>query len=494
MSEIRRVRRVLGRYLLADSIAAGGMATIHLGRLLGPVGFARTVAIKRLHPQFAKDPEFVASFLDEARLAARIQHPNVVQTLDVVAIEGELFLVMDYVVGQALSELQRRLKKRGDRVPPAIASAVVSGALYGLHAAHEAKSEDGTPLDIVHRDVSPHNLLVGVDGVPRVVDFGVAKAARRSKETEAGRIKGKLRYMSPEQAKSAPLDRRSDVFSTGIVLWEVLSGRRLFDDVDPYAILGQVLEAPIEPPSRLSPDLSPALDRVVMRALERDRELRFQSAREMAMALEDALPPALPRQVGDWVTSVVGEEIEQRGRALAELQREQSEDSPPLAISSALDGASDATADYQNSVLANAAPETSNEVTTPMPLERAPEPMSARPARRGWLLASASLLLLSSLALYFVVRGRSSPPAEPPRPSPAEATAEPSAPATPSGPPLSSSEPTPAVSVTRPTTARLPPPALTPSASKSKLGGNDCNPPFYVQDGIKHYKKHCRLE
>jgi len=191
--------RVVGRYALYAEIAAGGMATVHFGRLLGPVGFSRTVAIKRLHPQFAKDPEFVSMFLDEARLAARIRHPNVVPTLDVVATQGELFLVMDYVQGESLSRLIRAARERGHRIPPRIVSSILTGALHGLHAAHEAKNERGEPLNIVHRDISPQNVLVGSDGVPRVLDFGVAKAAGRVQTTREGQLKGKLAYMAPEQ-------------------------------------------------------------------------------------------------------------------------------------------------------------------------------------------------------------------------------------------------------------------------------------------------------
>src|SRR5262245_51026591 len=170
---------VIGRYALHGELASGGMATVHLGRLLGPVGFSRTVAIKRLHAQYAQDPEFVSMFLDEARLAARIRHPNVVPTLDVVATSGELFLVMEYVPGESLSRLARAARDRMERMPPRIVSAIMSGVLHGLHAAHEAKSERGEPLGIVHRDVSPQNVLVGTDGVARVLDFGVAKAAGR---------------------------------------------------------------------------------------------------------------------------------------------------------------------------------------------------------------------------------------------------------------------------------------------------------------------------
>src|SRR5262245_49268372 len=162
------------------------MATVHLGRLLGPVGFSRTVAIKRLHAQFSQDPEFVSMFLDEARLAARIRHPNVVPTLDVVATGGELFLVMDYVAGESIAKLLRAVATKKEMVPIRVIAATMAGALHGLHAAHEAKDERGEPLGIVHRDVSPQNILLGADGVPRVLDFGVAKAIGRVQTTQEG--------------------------------------------------------------------------------------------------------------------------------------------------------------------------------------------------------------------------------------------------------------------------------------------------------------------
>src|SRR6185437_10425019 len=175
--------RIVGRYAIFDEIASGGMATVYLGRLMGAGGFARTVAIKRLHPQFAKDPEFVAMFLDEARLAARIRHPNVVPTLDVVASKGELFLVMDYVQGESLSRIVRASMKHDAATPLSLVTTIMAGVLHGLHAAHEAKTEQGEALSIVHRDVSPQNVIVGIDGVPRVLDFGVAKASHRAHAT-----------------------------------------------------------------------------------------------------------------------------------------------------------------------------------------------------------------------------------------------------------------------------------------------------------------------
>src|SRR5512140_2459472 len=298
------------------------MATVHYGRLVGPVGFSRTVAIKRLHPQFAKDPEFVAMFLDEARLAARIQHPNVVATVDVVAMAEELFLVMDYIRGESFSRLLRASRKKRIEVPLGIVASVVTGMLNGLHAAHEAKDEQGRPLGVVHRDVSPQNVLVGADGVPRVLDFGVAKAAGRLQATREGQLKGKIPYMAPEQLNDAGVDRTTDVYAAGVVLWELLAGQRLFQAENEAAIIQKVLGGPIARPRDVSPEVSESLDAIVMRALSRDRAQRFASARDMALALEACGPLARPSETGAWVTAVAGERLAKRAAVIAGAERE----------------------------------------------------------------------------------------------------------------------------------------------------------------------------
>jgi serine/threonine-protein kinase len=304
--------------VLYDEIASGGMATVHYGRLLGPVGFSRTVAIKRLHPQFAKDQEFVAMFVDEARLAARIRHPNVVPTLDVVATDGELFLIMDYVQGESLSRLLRASHTKGP-IPIAVTSAIFCGALHGLHAAHEATDEQGNPLGLVHRDVSPQNILVGAEGIARVLDFGVAKAAGRIQTTGRGRIKGKLAYLAPEQIEGT-VTRQTDLFSTAVALWEVLTGKRLFQGQEPPEVIRQILACDIDPPSKYAPDLPPGVDAVVMRALERDPQNRYATAREMAMALEGCLGLASPTQVGAWVELVAHDALARRAAIVAEIE------------------------------------------------------------------------------------------------------------------------------------------------------------------------------
>jgi eukaryotic-like serine/threonine-protein kinase len=292
-----------GRYLVFDEIAAGGMGAVHLGRLRGPAGFGRLVAIKRLHAHLAKEPEFVAMLLDEARIASRIHHPNVVQIIDVLA-ENRLTLVLEYVHGPALVAVARQRP-----IEPGIAVAIAIGMLSGLHAAHETCGEDGRSLGIVHRDVSPQNVLVGVDGTARILDFGVAKAAGRIQTTHDGQLKGKLAYMAPEQLHAEEeVDRRADIWAASVVLWEMLTGRRLFGEANDASIIGRVLEAPIEPPGRVVPHPWPALDAAVCRGLARDPAARFATAKEMARALEAALPAASASRVGEWVVREWDEE------------------------------------------------------------------------------------------------------------------------------------------------------------------------------------------
>jgi serine/threonine-protein kinase len=278
--------RRLGRYELLGEFARGGMASVHLGRLVGPVGFARTVAIKSLHPAYASDPSVVRMFIDEARLTARVSHPNVVPILDVLAEGGNLYLVMDYVQGLSLARLVSDAASRGERLPIPVACAIMVDVLSGLHAAHEALGENGRRLDIVHRDVSPQNVLVGEDGIARVLDFGVAKATSRMHETTDGAVKGKLAYMSPEQAAGSNVDRRSDLFSASIVFWELLTGTPLFKRDSPQATLTALLQNKVDPPSRFAPDLSPAVDALVLHGLARDPDARPASALEMARRLE----------------------------------------------------------------------------------------------------------------------------------------------------------------------------------------------------------------
>ncbi|WP_438007476.1 serine/threonine-protein kinase [Sorangium sp. So ce321] len=308
------------RYLLFDEIGAGGMATVHLGRQLGSAGFRRTVAIKRLYPQFVRDPELVAMLLDEARVAARIRHPNVVSTVDVVSSGGEVLLVMEYVHGESLARLLRAATREGGAPPPRVACAVLAGALHGLHAAHEATAEDGAPLHLVHRDVSPHNVLVGEDGVARVLDFGVAQSAGRAQITRDGQLKGKIAYMSPEQIAGEPLDRRADVYAAGVVLWETLTGERLFEGRGEALSILRLLQAGVDPPSARRPGVPPELEAITLRALAREPEDRYPTARAMALALEATGMAASTSEVGAWVAVFAGESLARRAALIAAIE------------------------------------------------------------------------------------------------------------------------------------------------------------------------------
>ncbi len=315
-------RRLAGRYAIHDEIASGGMATVHLGRVLGSFGFTSTVAIKRLFPQLAKDPEFVAMLFDEARLASRVRHPNVVRVLDVFAEGGDLCLVMEYVEGESLSHLCRAATKRNDAVPLPIAVSIVSSILHGLHAAHQATDEKGVLLGLVHRDVSPQNVIVGVDGVTRLIDFGIAKAAGRSSVSRDGQLKGKIAYMAPEQIRSGQVSSKTDIYGASVILWELLTGERLFEGETQGIVLGRVLDDPVPPPTELRADLPRALDELILKGLNRDPAQRFDSARAMALELERLTAPASPAQVGEWVQSLCADELAARRERLLRMEQQ----------------------------------------------------------------------------------------------------------------------------------------------------------------------------
>jgi serine/threonine protein kinase len=330
--------QIVGRYAIYEQMASGGMGSVHFGRFLGPAGFARTVAIKRLHKQFASEAEFVSMLADEARLASRIRHPNVVQTLDVVESDEGLCVVMEYVHGEPLNRL---LRASSGSMPASVAVAVVIGALRGLHAAHEAQSEAGEPLGIIHRDVSPQNILVGADGQARVLDFGVAKATVRLTSTRDGQLKGKLAYMSPEQLQGEEIDRRSDIYAASVVLWEALAGVRLFEGMSEGALLKRILEGVKRGPSSAnrvgktldmrSMQVIEQLDSVVLRGLDPDPKKRYATAREMALALASATKVASVEAVEEWVLETARPVLARRAKVLLAIET-QSE--PPRASSS----------------------------------------------------------------------------------------------------------------------------------------------------------------
>ena len=305
------------------------MATVFLGSLEGALGFRQLVAIKRPHPHLLENPGFRDALLREARIAAGIHHANVVDVRDVEIVGDAVQLVMDYIEGASLGDLVRVCASEGRHLQPGVAVRVVLDACAGLHAAHELTDDEGHPLGLVHRDVSPQNVLVGVDGVARVTDFGIAKCIESSDPgTSRESLKGKVGYMAPEYVRGQEVDRRADVFALGVVLWEALCGRRLFRGQSDAETLERVLSATVPPVSEASQGLAP-LDAVIARALDRDPALRFPTTEAMAHELELVASPhglvAGAPDVGRFVRETLGPRLEERRRALREART----DPPP---------------------------------------------------------------------------------------------------------------------------------------------------------------------
>jgi serine/threonine-protein kinase len=272
----------IGKYVVRRKLAEGGMAEIYLCTARGAEGFEKEVVIKRVRAFLASDPEFVGMFIAEARLASRLNHANVVQIFDFDKHEDTYYLAMEYVRGCSLWELRRKCKELMTPVPPVLVAHLGAEVARGLHYAHRVQV-NGQPLDLVHRDVTPHNVLLSFDGAVKLTDFGIAKAGNRL--TQPGVLKGKFAYMAPEQARGEAVDARTDLFALGVVLWELLTGGRLFDGDSEVAVLRAVQQSAIAPPARLNPDVPADLDAIVVRALERDPAARFQTAGELERAL-----------------------------------------------------------------------------------------------------------------------------------------------------------------------------------------------------------------
>ena len=302
-----------GKYKLLQPLAQGGMAEIFLAKQQGPAGYEKTVVIKRVLSHFSNHPEFVAMFLDEARLAAQLSHPNIVQIFDFGEAEGSYYLCMEYLRGEDLHTVVKLAARKGIGIPPQVAATVVWAACDALHYAHSLTSDDGQPLHIVHRDVSPSNIFVSYQGVVKVLDFGIARAEGKVVKTATGVIKGKLAYMAPEQARGEALDGRSDVWALGAVLHELLTGKRLFwkgNDVESFRAL---LDDPIPLPSDLKAGIPRELDQICARALERDLDRRYETAKEMYADLDDFLSSRtyVPSQtmLQTYLQDLVGEDV-----------------------------------------------------------------------------------------------------------------------------------------------------------------------------------------
>ena len=311
----------LGRYRVVDEIGGGGMASVHLGRMDGPGGFQKWVAIKRIHPHLVEDDQFVDMFLDEARIAAGINHANVAQVFDLGKDDNTYWIAMEYLHGEPLREVMRRSEEHRVLVSPELAARIGADSAEGLHAAHELRGKNGQLLGLVHRDVTPHNLFITYDGYTKVVDFGIAKVADRLSSTRAGTLKGKLAYMSPEQVRGAEIDRTTDIFALGVVLWELTTGHRLFRMDTDLDTLERVQACVVPPPSTLVANYPVELESVIMKALAKRKEDRFQTAREFSRALQAVLMRrgafVGPEEVSAYLHHIFADRIQKREAHLA---------------------------------------------------------------------------------------------------------------------------------------------------------------------------------
>ena len=311
----------IGRYEIFYRLGRGGMATVYLGRLLGAAGFERWVAVKQIHEHLSDKAKFREMFLDEARVAAQLSHPNLVQVTDVGLEGGRPYLVMEFVNGETLGHLILKAYRTGRLVPLDIAVRIVANVCEGLHHAHELRDDQGQPRELVHRDVSPHNVLISYDGVVKVTDFGIVKAAGRSTHTRAGVIKGKPQYMAPEQILARPIDRRADIFALGIVLYETTLMRRLFKDVSDYAGLRRIVSGDVPKPRTIQPDYPDTLEAIVLKALHVKPEARYQTARELQADLEryliDTGRAVGTAEVSETMRELFGDRIQGRVELLA---------------------------------------------------------------------------------------------------------------------------------------------------------------------------------
>jgi len=430
----------LGRYEILRHLATGGMAEIYLARVSGIEGFEKQVVVKRILPRLSGDRELVSMFLDEARIAATLHHANIVQVFDIGRDEGGYFFAMEFLRGEDAGTVLQRLEKHHRQLPLEHALCIVLGLCAGLHYAHELRGLDGRPLAIIHRDVSPQNVIITRDGGVKLVDFGIAKAACRLVKTRQGSLRGKIRYMSPEQCRSDPLDRRSDIFALAIVLWELTTGRPLYTGEGEFDIMKAIVESDAPRPSTVKPDYPVELERIVMKGLSRSRANRYATAQAMQLDLE-AFVRARQLAVSSVALSTFMNELFGDTSTCAEVER--LETAP-------------ATEDLA-SALARAAASTS-------------VPRSGR--RRALIAAAAAALVVGGLVSWRMYAKRSSPapvastPIAPPAIAPA--------------PPIVSA-PTPAPAIEHPATherveVRPPPKRIRASAHRSEHPTKSANP------------------
>jgi serine/threonine-protein kinase len=477
------------------------MASVYLGWLSGDADFSRVVAIKRLHPQYALDEHFSARFRDEARLSARLCHPNIVQVFDVVERNRELLIIMEYVHGVSLANLVRDAQATGLQIPPSVVAGMMVPALQGLHAAHDATDDEGNPIGIVHRDFSPQNIMVSGEGHSKILDFGVARAKTHLHVTMAGKFSGKLGYCSPEQVGGGDMDRRTDVFAAGIVLWEMLTGERLFyaPGIADAETIGRIVTLPLRPPSSLNPHVPSRLDEIVLRALERRPEHRFASARELASELEGAIDMASPSAIAECVNRACAKRMAKLARILTATRRR---------MAQAKLGLAGPVAFPTEPALS---PDSLNDPEQPAPADVDVRSMPSLKRRWTKVAVAAALGLVLSVLVYRNVRER--PTRDLPAVAPVsaaipvrhgpEVSPVPELPGSMAEPP---SSPAPSAPIARPAAVSTKKPAAhakkaphatakPPALHKTSVEGSQrpsCNPPTYLDaDGIRVFKEGC---
>lgn len=509
----------VGRYLLHRQIARGGMATIHIARLMGDEGFSRIVAAKRLLPEFAEDTDFVAMFMDEARIASKVHHPNVVPVLDLVTTADEVMLVQEYVHGVPLHVLLRTAHEAGRKIPVRIAVSIAAQTLAGLNAAHTTLDEMGAPLNIVHRDVSPQNVMVAVDGSARLLDFGVAKATMAAHVTRDGTFKGKLAYSAPEQVRGKPV-QQSDIYALAVVLWELLVGHRMHGSAQGEAeLIATIFAGNISPitealaneadwgaiDSEEWKQLS-AIEPIVQKGLAVEAADRYQSAADMEAALTKAVPPASSSEVATWVKSLGKDFIETRDKVIAAEEASWRKSAPAAT--------SVRRASTQAMLLE---PVSSNTALPPAPQD------SLR--TRAIIGVLGALVILLGIGVVFAMNGSSTPAKAAPAPQPIVVAQPPAAPPAPPAPPpvaAAKEEPPPPIleeqaappevveeeeekparqvvrrpvrqmaRVTRKAKPSAPEPPPPPAPVVESKPAVDCSTPYYFEGNKKIFKPNC---
>lgn len=350
-----KLPRLFGKYYLLELINVGGMAEVFKAKMFGVEGFEKIVAIKRILPEVAEDGEFIKMFIDEAKIAVKLQHPNVVQIFELGKIDGSYFIAMELINGKDIKTIRKRLKRVDLLMPVEQSAYIISQVCEGLDYAHRKTDEKMNPLNIVHRDISPQNMIVSYEGTVKLIDFGIAKAKSKSTKTQVGMLKGKFSYMSPEQVSGQPIDRRSDIFSLGVVFFEMLTGKRLFLGKNDVETLEKIRKAEVLPPSVFNSAVPPELDRIVMKALAKDREERYQWASEFAEDLKKfsySSGKIFTRQdMMNFMSEFFADELEEETAKLEEYQKIKKPAEMPLREAAQPVRTEDNSADDEKSVI-----------------------------------------------------------------------------------------------------------------------------------------------